>query len=411
MLPGDRIVLYLTRVMAFAASIRLTGELFEDRAPIWPGKPGKVDPYPWRFPAEPELVVPEGHWVPAEDARRRPGAHRALAARALEARLPGPAAHRLRARRRPPAARSSRPRRRSPLRWIVPRNNPSEMAGGPAQRRTGGGAGAGATSVAVAGASCFREQRLAASRRPPDRLHGVPVVPAHLPADRGPAGVRRGEHERVGAFGWVEGAILLVALAVLGLIYAVAAPRVPPPRRRRHRDRGRRRWAGLLIVYRMLDGPPVSGQGGTAGIEWGIFLGVLAAAASRSTRACACGRPTDPSPPCRRMSPGASRRRLDEDAPGVAPARRRFGRCLGAGHRARARGHRAAADASRRPCARRPRPASRSPAADAGAGPPPPSRRPGPVPRAPSARAATRGPRRGRWRSAAAGPRPPMTGR
>lgn len=64
--PGDRIVLYLTRVMAFAASIRVTGELYEDREKIWPGKPGKVDPYPWRFQTEPELVLEEADWVRAE---------------------------------------------------------------------------------------------------------------------------------------------------------------------------------------------------------------------------------------------------------------------------------------------------------------------------------------------------------
>jgi len=64
--PGDRIVLYLTRVMAFAASIRVTGELYEDREKIWPGKPGKADPYPWRFETEPELVLPEQEWVRAE---------------------------------------------------------------------------------------------------------------------------------------------------------------------------------------------------------------------------------------------------------------------------------------------------------------------------------------------------------
>ena len=64
--PGDRIVLYLTRVMAFAASIRVTGELYEDRAKIWPGKPGKADPYPWRFETEPELVLEEADWVRAE---------------------------------------------------------------------------------------------------------------------------------------------------------------------------------------------------------------------------------------------------------------------------------------------------------------------------------------------------------
>jgi len=32
--PGDRIVLYVTKVMAFGASIRVTGELFEDRAAL-----------------------------------------------------------------------------------------------------------------------------------------------------------------------------------------------------------------------------------------------------------------------------------------------------------------------------------------------------------------------------------------
>jgi hypothetical protein len=66
MAPGDRIVLYLTKVMAFAASVTITGEMFEDRTPIWPGKPGKADPYPWRFETEPELVLEEGAWVPAE---------------------------------------------------------------------------------------------------------------------------------------------------------------------------------------------------------------------------------------------------------------------------------------------------------------------------------------------------------
>jgi hypothetical protein len=64
--PGDRIVLYLTRVKAFAASIRVEGELYEDREEIWPGKPGKLEPYPWRFPTSPELVLPEAEWVPAE---------------------------------------------------------------------------------------------------------------------------------------------------------------------------------------------------------------------------------------------------------------------------------------------------------------------------------------------------------
>lgn len=64
--PGDRIVLYLTRVKAFGGSIKITGELFEDRAKVWPGKPGTVDPYPWRFVTEPEVVLEQDEWLAAE---------------------------------------------------------------------------------------------------------------------------------------------------------------------------------------------------------------------------------------------------------------------------------------------------------------------------------------------------------
>jgi predicted RNA-binding protein len=62
---GDRIVLYVTGVQAFGAIIRVTGEMYEDREKIWPGKPGKADPYPWRFQTEPELVLDESGFVPA----------------------------------------------------------------------------------------------------------------------------------------------------------------------------------------------------------------------------------------------------------------------------------------------------------------------------------------------------------
>jgi hypothetical protein len=64
--PGDRIVFYLTRVMTFAASVRVEGEMYEDRSKIWPGKPGKVDAYPWRFPTSPEIVLDQSDWISAE---------------------------------------------------------------------------------------------------------------------------------------------------------------------------------------------------------------------------------------------------------------------------------------------------------------------------------------------------------
>jgi hypothetical protein len=68
---GDRIVLYVTRVKAFGASVRVAGELFEERAPAWPGKPGKADAYPWRFATRPEVVLEEDDWVCAEDLAGR----------------------------------------------------------------------------------------------------------------------------------------------------------------------------------------------------------------------------------------------------------------------------------------------------------------------------------------------------
>jgi hypothetical protein len=64
--PGDRIVLYLARVMCFAAAVRITGAMYEDRTKMWPGKPGEADPYPWRFAIEPELVLEDGDWLGAE---------------------------------------------------------------------------------------------------------------------------------------------------------------------------------------------------------------------------------------------------------------------------------------------------------------------------------------------------------
>jgi hypothetical protein len=65
--PGDRIVLYLTKVMSFAGSILVCGEMYEERTKLWPGKPGKADAYPWRFATAPEIVLEQDEWVPAEE--------------------------------------------------------------------------------------------------------------------------------------------------------------------------------------------------------------------------------------------------------------------------------------------------------------------------------------------------------
>lgn len=64
---GDEIVFYVTGVQAFGGIVRVTSELFEDRAKVWPGKPGNPDPYPWRFETEPVMVLDEDEFVPAAE--------------------------------------------------------------------------------------------------------------------------------------------------------------------------------------------------------------------------------------------------------------------------------------------------------------------------------------------------------
>lgn len=65
--PGDLVAFYVTKVQAFAAIARITGPMREDRTPLWPGKPGKPDAYPWRLPAEPVIVLEEDAFVPAAE--------------------------------------------------------------------------------------------------------------------------------------------------------------------------------------------------------------------------------------------------------------------------------------------------------------------------------------------------------
>jgi predicted RNA-binding protein len=84
--PGDLIVFYLTGVQALGGIVRVTGEMFEDRTPLWPGKPGNPDAYPWRFETEPVVALDEDSFVPADEvvhelehARKWPPEHWHLA--------------------------------------------------------------------------------------------------------------------------------------------------------------------------------------------------------------------------------------------------------------------------------------------------------------------------------------------
>jgi predicted RNA-binding protein len=68
---GDVIVFYVTGVQAFAGTVRVTGDMYEDRSKLWPGKPGAPDSYPWRFETEPLIVLDEDRFVPAEELAQK----------------------------------------------------------------------------------------------------------------------------------------------------------------------------------------------------------------------------------------------------------------------------------------------------------------------------------------------------
>jgi len=84
----------------------------------------------------------------------------------------------------------------------------------------------------------------------------------------------------LGAFSFVEAAILLVAVAVVFLVWSRSRKKAF------HLPGGdgvaiviAGSWAMLLLVYRLFDKPDVEGVGATMGIQWGIFGAMLAAGA------------------------------------------------------------------------------------------------------------------------------------
>jgi hypothetical protein len=118
-----------------------------------------------------------------------------------------------------------------------------------------------------------------------------------------------------GVFSFVEAAVLLVAGGVLALVFARAE------RRAFHLPGGdgavivaAGAWVGLLLIWRLFDKPSVAGlRGGTAGIEWGIFVALAAAGllAYAGSRVRAAHRPEPPLPGTRGPKRGARPREAD----------------------------------------------------------------------------------------------------
>jgi hypothetical protein len=103
----------------------------------------------------------------------------------------------------------------------------------------------------------------------------------------------------LGVFTFVEAAVLLVAVAVLFLVWARSQ------RKGFHLPGGdgvaitiAGGWALLLLVWRLFDKPTINGIGVTVGIQWGIFGALLAAGAlvAAGARVRAAHRPEPPNP-------------------------------------------------------------------------------------------------------------------
>ena len=100
-------------------------------------------------------------------------------------------------------------------------------------------------------------------------------------------------------FSWVEAAVLLVALAVLYLVWARAQ------RQAFHLPGGdgvvvsaAGGWVLALLVWRLFDKPDIVDPGATIGIQWGIFFALLSAGAliASGARVRVAGRPEPPNP-------------------------------------------------------------------------------------------------------------------
>jgi hypothetical protein len=111
----------------------------------------------------------------------------------------------------------------------------------------------------------------------------------------------QGNLSALGVFTFVEAAVLLVAVAVLFLVWARSQ------RKGFHLPGGdgvavtlAGGWALLLLVWRLFDKPGIQGQGqgATIGIQWGVFGALLAAGALVATgaRLRAAHRPEPPNP-------------------------------------------------------------------------------------------------------------------
>lgn len=117
-----------------------------------------------------------------------------------------------------------------------------------------------------------------------------------------------------GVFTFVEAAVLLVAAGVLFLVWARSE------QKGFHLPGGDGTtivlaggWATLLLIWRLFDKPDAPGPSGDYGLQWGIFVALVASGALIATglRVRAAHRPEPPNPAAEPTKPRPPRRRTD----------------------------------------------------------------------------------------------------
>jgi len=135
------------------------------------------------------------------------------------------------------------------------------------------------------------------------------LLPWYQENVRSGAGVVGHDVSAFGVFTFVEAAVLLVALFVLGLLFARAEGReFHLPGGDGTVVMGAGLWAVLLLVWRLFDKPGVSAGGINVGVQWGIFFALCAAGllAYAGSRMRALDRPAPPFVEHRPLRPRAA---------------------------------------------------------------------------------------------------------
>lgn len=65
MVPGDRVLYFLTGARVFPAVATVTSSFFEDHRPIWVNREQRPDSFPWRVNVRPDIVLERADWLDA----------------------------------------------------------------------------------------------------------------------------------------------------------------------------------------------------------------------------------------------------------------------------------------------------------------------------------------------------------